>query len=605
MLKLDYRASDRRAVLSWENNDTNAPWLQPLRRLIEDHTPEARQEGHQLISLPWWSFSAMNVPFRTLLKGYSLRVGIDFDATAPARSLLQTAQRSNAGYALAQNFHRVSEAELVDRLNFIGFNRSLSLEQLRNVRLLAALPAAATFSVPGAGKTTEALATFFYRSHENERLLVICPKNAFAAWDEQVADCMPHLNAQFVRLRGGRNNIAQQLALDPRFILITYQQLARQPDLVAAHCAQYPTFVFLDESHRIKSGSAKQTARAVLDLASLATGKLVMSGTPMPQSVGDLVPQMAFLYPEIVTDANTVVDYIRPVYVRTTKGELGLPPVTRTLVSLPMAPMQYELYKLLKFEAARVLVNLNPRSSVALRALGRSITRILMFTSNPSLLATELGYVHKDLLAATLAEGDGPKLKYLFKRTRQLARQGKKVLIWSGFRTNVEYIADRLSDLGAVYIHGGVDAGDEDDDDTREGKIRRFHDDPDVQVMVANPAAASEGISLHRVCHHAIYLDRSFNAAHYLQSEDRIHRFGLPAGQSTDIEIIECEESIDETVRARLEFKIGEMADVLQDNSLRPEAVPIDEELMEDYDELSAGLDMGDIQALMASLGGA
>lgn len=545
----------------------------------------------------------MNVPFRTLLKGYGLRVGIDFDATAPARSLLQNAQRSNAGYALAQNSHRVDEIELVSRLNLIGFSRSLSPEQLRNVRLLSALPAAATFSVPGAGKTTEALATFFYRSNESERLLVICPKNAFAAWDEQIAACMPHLTAQFVRLRGGRSYIAQQLALDPRFILITYQQLARQPDLLAAHCAQYPTFVFLDESHRIKSGSAKQTARAVLDLASLAVGKLVMSGTPMPQSVGDLVPQMAFLYPEIVTDPDTVVDFIRPIYVRTTKSELGLPPVTRTLVSLPMAPMQYELYRLLKFEAARALRNLNPRNSVALRALGRSITRILMFTSNPTLLAAEIGYVHKDLLAATLAEGDGPKLKYLFRRTRKLAQQGKKVLIWSSFRTNVEYIADRLSDLGAVYIHGGVDAGDEDDDDTREGKIRRFHDDPDVQVMVANPAAASEGISLHRVCHHAIYLDRSFNAAHYLQSEDRIHRFGLPAGQSTDIEIIECEDSIDETVRARLEFKIGEMADVLQDNSLRPEAVPIDEELMEDYDELSAGLDMGDIQALIASLG--
>jgi len=604
MLKLDYRASDRRALLSWESNDTNASWLQPLRRLLNDHTPEAKQESHQSISLPWWSFSAMNVPFRSLLKGYGLQVGTGFDATASARSLLQTAQRSAAGYALARNSHRVNEAELVDRLKAIGFNRTMFPEQLKNVQLLAALPAAATFSVPGAGKTTEALATFFYRSREGERLLVICPKNAFAAWDEELADCMTQMNAQFVRLRGGRKYIAHQLALDPRFMLITYQQLALLTDLVAAHCAQYPTFVFLDESHRIKSGSAKQTARAVLDLASLAAGKLVMSGTPMPQSVGDLVPQMAFLYPEIVTDANTVVDYIRPIYVRTTKGQLGLPPLMKALVSLPMAPMQRELYKLLKSEAARLLVNLNPKSSIALRALGRSITRIVMFTSNPSLLATELGFVNKDLLAAVLAEGDGPKLKYLFKRTRQLARQGKKVLIWSGFRTNVEYIADRLSDLGAVYIHGGVDAGDEDNDDTREGKIRRFHDDPDVQVMVANPAAASEGISLHRVCHHAIYLDRSFNAAHYLQSEDRIHRFGLPAGQSTDIVIIECEESIDQTVRARLEFKIGQMADVLQDNSLRPEAVPIDEELMEDYDELSVGLDMGDIQALMASLGG-
>ena len=604
MLKLDYRAVDRRAVLSWEPIDSHAPWLLPLRRLIEDHTPEARQENALLISLPWWSFSAMSGPFSTLLRGYNLRVGQQVDATQAARTLLKQAQRSNAGYVLAQNSHRVDEVDLIGYLKSIDFKRTLSTEQLRNVRLLAALPAAATFSVPGAGKTTEALATFFFRARANEKLLVICPKNAFAAWDEQIEVCMPHLNAKFVRLRGGREKIAQQLAEGPRFMLINYQQLARQPDLLSAHCSQYPTFVYLDESHRIKSGAVKQTARAVLELASLAAGKLVMSGTPMPQSTGDLVPQMAFLYPEIVTDENTVVDYIKPIYVRTTKGELGLPPVTRTLVTLPMAPMQYELYKLLKFEAARVLASLNPRNSMALRSLGRSITRILMFTSNPALLASEIGFIHKDLLAATLAEGDGPKLKYLFQRTRQLARQGHKVLIWSGFRTNVEYIADRLSDLGAVYIHGGVDAGEEDDDDSREGKIRLFHTDDNVKVMVANPAAASEGISLHTVCHHAIYLDRSFNAAHYLQSEDRIHRLGLLAGQATNIEIIECEESIDEAVRARLDFKIGAMADVLQDFSLKPEVVPIDQELMEDYDELSAGLDMGDIQVLMASLAG-
>ena len=74
--------------------------------------------------------------------------------------------------------------------------------------------------------------------------------------------------------------------------------------------------------------------------------------------------------------------------------------------------------------------------------------------------------------------------------------------------------------------------------------------------MVANPAAASEGVSLHRICHHAIYLDRTFNAAHYLQSEDRIHRFGLPADQKTTIEIVECLDSVDETVRMRLNLKI-------------------------------------------------
>src|SRR5690606_23889575 len=145
---------------------------------------------------------------------------------------------------------------------------------------------------------------------------------------------------------------------------------------------------------------------------------------------------------------------------------------------------------------------------------------------------------------------------YILHRARELARRGEKVLIWSSFRQNVEFIADSLQDLGAVYIHGGVDAGDEDDDGTREGKIKRFHDDENVHVMVANPAAASEGVSLHAVCHHALYLDRTFNAAHFLQSMDRIHRLGLPPDQKTTIEIVECAESIDETVHWRLKAKV-------------------------------------------------
>jgi SNF2 family DNA or RNA helicase len=265
--------------------------------------------------------------------------------------------------------------------------------------------------------------------------------------------------------------------------------------------------------------------------------------------------------------------------------------------------MQQELYKLMKFEVAREAVSaLSARNKQAFRVLGRSVARLLQFVSNPALLSAQLGFAHPDLLAAALAEGDGPKLKYVLKKARQLARSGEKVLIWSSFVRNVEYISERLSDLGAVYIHGGVDAGDEDDDETREGKIKLFHDDPNVLVMVANPAAASEGVSLHRVCHHAIYLDRTFNAAHYLQSEDRIHRFGLPKDQKTTIEIVECIDSVDETVRERLSYKIGQMAEALEDSSLRPDPIALDPNDIEDFDEYSTGLALEDIQALLKNL---
>jgi SNF2 family DNA or RNA helicase len=604
MLRIDYRETDWRAVLRWDEADESAPWFAIVRRLVHDSSDDAAQEGAWQISLPWWSFASARDKFLAVFKGYGLVLGAGLDIGSQAADLLRKSKRSADGYAAAKSSAAIGAEDLKSRLSGIGFIRDLSKEQLRNVGRLAAVPAGATFSVPGAGKTTEALASFFCKAQEGDRLLVIAPKNAFAAWDEQVADCMPHLGAQFVRLRGGREAIGKMLDGDPRFMLISYQQMARVSDLIASYCAKARVHVFLDESHRIKSGIAKQTARSVLTLSHLPVGKLIMSGTPMPQAPDDLVPQFAFLYPEIPASPETVIDLIRPVYVRTTKTELGLPPVTRRMVSLPMAPLQAELYKLMKFEVAREAASaLGIRSKQAFRSLGRSVARLLMFVSNPSLLSSEIQFAQADLLSAVLAEGDGPKMRYVLKRARTLARDGRKVLIWSSFRNNVEYIAERLGDLGAVYIHGGVDAGDEDDDGTREGKIKAFHDDGNVMVMVANPAAAGEGVSLHRVCHDAIYLDRTFNAAHYLQSEDRIHRFGLPPDQDTFIEIVECEGSVDETVRERLGFKIGRMAEALEDPSLRPDPIPLDPSDIEDYEEYSTGLAPDDIQALLRDFG--
>lgn len=601
MLSLDYRASDRRALLFWSSDDQSQPWVDIVKRLLSDASEEASQEGAFVISLPWWNFVAIRGQFQNICLGYSLKPGSGLQVSETARELLKGSKRASEAYAAAVNALQVDEQVLKSRLREIGFGRELTEKQSRNVRRLASLPAAATFSVPGAGKTTEALATFFFRAVADERLLVIAPKNAFAAWDEQISECMPHLNASFERLRGGREKIARQLQLSPRFMLITYQQMARVSDVIASYCARSPSYVFLDESHRIKSGVSKQTARAVLGLSHLPVGKLIMSGTPMPQSPQDLIPQFAFLYPEVPADVERVVELLKPVYVRTNKAELGLPPVTRKYIPLQMAPMQRELYRLMKSEVAReATFALTSPGKVAFRALGRSVAKLLQFVSNPALVSADINFAHPDLLAAVLSEGDGPKLKYVLRRARQLASEGKKVLIWSSFKRNVEYISERLSDLGAVYIHGDVDAGDEDDDESREGKIRLFHDDPDVMVMVANPAAASEGVSLHRICHHALYLDRTFNAAHYLQSEDRIHRFGLPPEQDTNIEIVQCVDSVDETVRERLEFKISEMAEALEDSSLRP--IALDPDDSEDLEEYSTGLSQDDIAALLRGL---
>lgn len=603
MLRISYDPAQMRALFICDTGDLNTQWFALLRRTLEDHTRELAAHADTRFSVPWWSFLTARPHVLQVIKAYS----VDYKIEDEARILLQVARSRQRSFDEALRATPMPETEVLGRLTAANFKlaeRPLTTEQLRNVGRLATLPAAATFSVPGAGKTTEALVYYFLRRNDNDRLLVIAPKNAFTAWEEQLEDCLGGAAGKFVRLRGGAERIASLLSTAPRFMLITYQQLVRVADLIASFITVNPTFVFLDESHRIKSGQRRATADAVLKLSHLPVGKLIMSGTPMPQAVEDLLPQFAYLYPEVVVDATSVVDIVRSIYVRTTKAELGLPEPIRRVIRIEMNEHQARLYNLMKYEVARLAEqSLTAKSRQAFRALGRSIMRLLQFVSNPALLSKEIAFAHEGLLMAVLGEGDSRKIEWALTRARQLAREGKKSIIWTSFRENVEVVAYRLSDLKAVYIHGGVEAGDELDEDTREGRIRLFHDDPNTFVMVANPAAAAEGISLHRVCHNAIYIDRTYNAAHYLQSEDRIHRLGLRPTDQTVVEVLECVGTIDESVRMRLIAKVQEMAQVLNDRSLHIDPIVLDQYEIDDEIEAEAdNLQEEDIRSLLKNI---
>lgn len=584
-IRIDYLTYTEQVNIS--NDSTDKVAWKSLYSFICDYLPMS------VISYSDWSIT---FPWRYFLsiKGF---VGQYFSArhnqyrvvfTDNARSMLKTANDTSYNTALALNAR--SEAEIKAHLESIGFKRSLTINQLNNLKKISHLPGAATFSVPGAGKTTEALAFFFVNATDIDRLLVVAPKNAFSAWDEQLDACMGENYGKFVRLRGGEAAIQIALRTNPRFMLITYDQLSRVKNTIVPLLSSGNIYMFLDESHRIKGGKQIKRADAILEMAHLPKRKLIMSGTPMPQSPKDMVSQFSFLYPTKDVTDTTVIDLIQPIFVRTTKGQLGIPKLDHRVVQVPMTQLQREIYKTLKSEVRRQLNPvLSDSSRYELRRIGKCVMKVMEFVSNPSLLSNDMDYAFDRRVGALLLESDGPKIDYVCRRARQLAAEGKKVLIWSSFVQNVELIALRLSDLGAEFIHGGVDAGDESDFDTREGKIKRFHTDDTCKVLVANPAACSEGISLHKVCQYAIYLDRSFNAAHYMQSEDRIHRLGLSPDAKPQIEFVECEDSIDQVVRTRLELKVKTMAQALEDSSLSVEISSVDyDEEAEDYDSLTA-----------------
>jgi superfamily II DNA or RNA helicase len=592
MILIEYIESQQTCRIKTDKVDSS--WLQ-----IKSHYNQISGQTEffqDSIELPWHSF----ISNLAILVDFSSLYNIALQFSPKAKELLEESAKFKQDLANLDSKPGLSNEEVQSKLSSLGFKRNLTQEQKRNLTKLSKLQFGATFSVPGAGKTTEAIAFYMLHRKEGQRLIVICPKNAFPAWEEQFKVCLGDKAPIVKRLTNGVDQIDSDLASTENSVfLISYQQFIRVVNSLSKFFHYNQAFLFIDESHRMKGGDRTDTGRQIQRVAHLPIGKLIMSGTPMPQGEPDLLPQYSFLFPnDGSVDATTVKDKIKKIYVRTTKNELLDPelfPVKIFKTTIPFHEPQKNLYDLIRSEELRQISGLGNNDKKLYRQLGKSYMRLLQVVSNPSLLLRSLSNF-PDALREAIEYGPSNKLQYTALKARQLAKEGKKVLIWSGFVENVESLTQMLSDLGARCIHGGVEAGSEEEEDTRERIVKDFHDDPNMFVLVANPAACSEGISLHTVCHHAIYLDRNYNAAQFLQSMDRIHRLGLPKGTVTTIEIVHTPNSIDDLVDLRLTDKVRRMSEVLEDPSLKVEAVTV--ELDED------GFDEEDAKQLLKHLKG-
>jgi SNF2 family DNA or RNA helicase len=514
----------------------------------------------------------------------------------------------------------LSADEIAAKLREAGFTkRELKHFQIRDLSHLISLSNGANFSVPGAGKTTVTFALNLLIKQPGQHLIIVAPKAAFQAWKDIVNDCIdPEVNKEsaepFTVLDKGEDQTSAALASGATRFIISYDLAIRQQSALANHIASTPTHLVLDESHRMKAGFASQRGSFLLGIASLPIRRDILSGTPMPQAASDIESQLEFLWPG--QGLGREISLGRPpkavlgnLYVRTTKKELGLPSVDRHFPNVGMGDGQLALYSIVRDEFLR---NYAKSASVGLSEsqllkARRSVMRLLQLSVNPTLalnaMANDDVEISSAIVEAVLDEGHSPKMRAVMQHARDIANAGEKVVIWTIFTGTIHSLNSALADLNPVYIHGGVPSGLDSDGLTREGKIKRFHDDPNCSVLIANPAAAGEGISLHTVCHNAIYLDRSYVSTHYLQSIDRIHRLGLPEGQETNIFVYRSRApaeigSVDMSVSRRLTEKIRNMQELLDDPDLHE--IVYDEQQADDPIDYDVGIQ--DIVDLIAEL---
>lgn len=522
-------------------------------------------------------------------------------------------------------------AALTDELRRSGFKRELRPFQLENLASILRLPHGADFSVPGAGKTTVALAGYAIHRARGavDRLFVIAPLAAFQAWKDDSQECLEVTPS--VVVHGGPGSL---LPAHGEIVLTNYNRAAADYDRLQRSMAASKSHVILDEAHRIKRGGLGVHGRAVLDLAYVAKRRDVLTGTPAPQGASDLIALMRFLYPgqdrqilpphayiedrgrdpDVLADTSAAISKY---FVRTPKSSLGLPNPVFDVVRHPMGQIQRAIYQAL-VGRYRGNFSLAKESRREFNRLGRVVMYLLEAASNPVLLvagsdsADERGFAHPPLdlrgdesLARLLAEYrqfEKPwKYSHVSDAVAQAAAAGEKVLVWTTFVRNIRALERELKQFNPAVVHGGVPSEDSapSQGPTREAELQRFRQDPKCAVLLANPAACGEGVSLHHWCHHAIYLDRTFNAGHFLQSQDRIHRLGLSPEVETRFTLLLSEGTVDESVDDRLRDKVRALSKLMNDPGLVRVALPESDEV---HDESPAFAD--DLSAVASHLSG-
>ncbi|MGA5406248.1 DEAD/DEAH box helicase [Streptomyces lavendulocolor] len=486
-----------------------------------------------------------------------------------------------------------------------GWRAHLTDFQRRDIAYLLSMRHGANFSVPGTGKTRVGLALFAAMRARGEvrRLLVVSPKSAYESWLYENQVCFHAPLA--ARVMAGSPDPAAEV------LIVNYERLDRSLGALAAWLRAAPSMLILDEAHRMKLGAQGIYGSACMALGPLSRRRLILTGTPAPNGARDLENLLSFVWPghgrRVVTQAVAGGDLayassvLRPLFTRTTKRELGLPPFETRIRHVALEPLHRELYDALvgrytaRAEASRADFD----------ALGKAMLRLLMAATSPALLVEgESKYAPLDYRVPPLAvpQSDSlyallqdlpsyelsPKYKEALSIVAENAALGRKTLVWTTFVRSLTTMERLFAAYQPAVVHGGST--------DREEQIRRFREDPDCHVLLSNPATLGEGISLHHVCHDAVYVDRDFMAGRFLQSLDRIHRLGLAPGTETRVTVLAAEGTIDDVVALRLEEKLEFMGRILDDPSVQQLAD------LEEEPSLAAGMDMADVRALLRHL---
>ena len=379
----------------------------------------------------------------------------------------------------------------------------------------------------GLGKTVQVLAHLRSvkqtTSGRGAPSLVVCPSSLVFNWEAEARKFTPELRV--LALHG-----ADRRGLFPKIpssdLVVTSYALLRR-DAENYRGLEFDTLA-LDEAQHIKN---RQTQNAQAVKAVRASHRLVLTGTPVENSVLDLWSLFDFLMPgylgaaddfreryeiPIMRERSAAVQArlarrLRPFVLRRLKREVAtdLPEKIEQVSFCELNPEQRAVYQQVLEAGRREVLD-------AVNAQGLAGSRMVVLTA---LLRLRQICCDLRLLKSVAAESVSGKVELFKELLEEILDGGHRALIFSQFTSMLSLLREELSSqkIGFCYLDGSTT--------DRARVVDQFQRDANVPVFLISLKAGGVGLNL-TGADTVIHFDPWWNPAVEAQATDRAHRLG-------------------------------------------------------------------------------
>ncbi|OQB50399.1 MAG: ATP-dependent helicase HepA [bacterium ADurb.Bin157] len=370
----------------------------------------------------------------------------------------------------------------------------------------------------GLGKTVEALTIILSRASKGAAF-VLAPTSVCQNWYSECKRFTPTLNPILFGPSDRKQTIENLAPYD--LVICSYGILQKE---IAMLSPINWTTVVLDEAQAIKNMSTGRSQAAMMLRGEF---KMLMTGTPIENHLGELWNLFRFLNPGLLGSLNSFIDkysnpiqidgdslarnrlknLVQPFILRRTKDQVlkNLPPRTEITLQVDLSPEELALYESHRRDAVDKIKN-NPNENKAIVVLAE-IMKLRRLCCNPSLVAPELKI-------------KSSKLSLLESIVDDLKDNGHKALIFSQFVDHLTIVRDMFDqkNLTYKYLDGSTPVKQ------RTKAIDEFQDG-EADFFLISLRAGGLGLNL-TAADYVIHLDPWWNPAVEDQASDRAHRIG-------------------------------------------------------------------------------